>query len=143
MACRHRRTGSPPAGRRRGPPGGAAARVETMLPRPDRRAVGAPVQIEFTEVPDADRARRLLYAQIEGQLKRARSRYALTSALLFLVAAFLYESADRPAGLLVGVIVTAVIFAVFAVVIPKMAIPPLLRRFERVNSVPATTVIND
>jgi hypothetical protein len=101
------------------------------------------VQIEFTEAPDADRARRLLYAQIEGQLRRARSRYALTSAVLFLLAAFLYEDSQRSAGLLIGVIVAAAVFAVFAVVIPKMALPPLLRRFERVNSVPATTVIND
>lgn len=101
------------------------------------------MQIEFTEAPDADRARRLLFTQIEGQLRRARSRYALTSAVLFLGAAFLYEDGDRPSTLLIGVVMAAAVFAIFAVVIPKMALPPLLRRFERVNSVPATTVIND
>lgn len=98
------------------------------------------MQIEFTEAPDADRARRLLYAQIEGQIRRARSRYALISGALLLLASIQYR---RDLGLFAVMLAAAVIFALFALLIPRMALPPLLRRVERVNSVPATTVIND
>jgi len=98
------------------------------------------VQIEFTEAPDADRARRLLYAQIEGQIRRARSRYALISGVLLLLASIQYS---RDIRLFIAIVAAAVIFALFALMIPRMALPPLLRRFERINSVPATTQIND
>lgn len=109
--------------------------------RGSTEAMESSVQIEFTNLPDAERDRRHLRMQIARQV-RARRVVIVALAALFLLLGVLFVAADATA-LGIVFIVAAVMYPLLVPLSVQRSAARLARRASKLRGVPTTVVITD